>query len=1369
MSKFDYNTGEYIIIYAYSLPDVRTHVGHLKIGKASIKFSDYARADGNTDAAIENAARERIKDQVGTADLNYNLEFVRLAIKNDGKSFMDYDVHEVLQRSGFPKIQHTEEKHTGEWFAVTLETVENAFKAVQEGRKSLNPNEIIEKRSEISFYKGSQDKAIEETLTAIQKGKKHFLWDAKMRFGKTLTSLEVVRRMQYGKVLIITHRPEVSNEWFEAFNTLFAGTNYRFGSRTKGEPIRNLQNHFLRGSNGENVNPFIYFASIQYLRHQVKSEEKLAIMREDWDMLIIDEADEGVKTTLADEVISQIKRDFTLMLSGTPFNLLEDYDESEIFSWDYTKEQELKRNWDKKYPGEPNPYYKLPRLSIFTYELDKYLETSEFGFIYDKAFNFKEFFRTDSNGDFIHEKYIYQFLDLITTPSDSNFPYSSSDYRNNLRHTLWIVPGVKEARALEKLLDKHVIFGMRDNTGRRIFNVANVAGDGNEEVAEKESRKLVRQAITDDPLSSYSITISCGKMTRGVSVPEWSAVFMLSNTSSASTYLQTIFRAQTPWEYQGRIKTECFVFDFAPDRTLNVIAETMRIKKKAPTPEEVKKALGEFLNFCPLSCVKEGRMTQFSTSQLLRAIKQVAIQKVTRNGFDDTRLYNLENLSRCTDEELEDFAMLNRIVGQSSGVKDENKIKMADNGFTDEEYEQAEQAEQKKREKKQLTPEEEELLRRKREIAEQRRTRISILRGISIRMPMLVYGCRIASDGHEIQANEEISLEQFIENVDDESWIEFMPEGVTKEMLRTKFAKYYDDEVFIGAGIEIRLRALAADLLAPSERVMEIGEIFKSFKNPDKETVLTPWKVVNAHISSTLGGADFNHIIELEEDVDQKGERLGLPNWVNRGEVSKLWGDANAKILEINSKSGLYPLLCAYNFYSQALAAAIRDEKKSEEDVFRQLWNSILAKNIYVLTKSPMAKTITERTLAGYTDAKTNVVYIPRLIEKLKDKDYNLNKELAVEFGLEGAEMLKFDAVVGNPPYNETIGKSKAQTQSNTSWIYQYFQYSADKLGSLTCLIYPFGGWFDSPSSLGGLGELILSDGHTISVDAYEGTTDRRAWYRTDRDPQPVFGTSANLSAGVSIVFRDLDHYHQTFSYSNRIYTDERVKVDIKDWEALVPNPVFLKIAGKLFGRKLYDRIKKGIFGIESYFVEQNADKVSDNATDWNDPVMLLANDKSGSSGRTQVFWTDKSSLPKGQEYTSKHKVITTSAYPKKSIVSGSPTVTNVKKRLNELVEYLPNNSAFGASRIALFMSDDENECQNFLKYVKTNFFAALTIQEPNKRSSFGFVIPDQDFSNNSDINWGKNTNEISRQLYKKYGLEQNEIDFLEGNAQETK
>lgn len=1346
MSKFDYNVGEYIIVYAYDLPNVTTHIGHLKIGKASIKFSDYANAE-NKDDAIEMAARARIKEQLGTADLNYDLVFCNLAIDQDGKSFMDHEIHSILQRSGFPKVQHTEEKTNGEWFAVSLETVKNAFEAAKHNRKSLNPNEIITESNEINFRKGSQTKAIEKTIAAIEKGKKHFLWDAKMRFGKTLTSLEIARRMSYGKVLIITHRPEVNNDWFNDFNALFAGTSYRFGSRNRGEDIADLQKRCIRKPDGTCENPFVYFASIQYLRHQVKSPEKLAILREDWDMLIIDEADEGVKTALADETISQIKRNFTLMLSGTPFNLLEDYNDDEIFSWDYTSEQELKAKWDELYPGEPNPYYKLPRLSIYTYKLDKYLGTNEFENLYDKAFNFKEFFRTDQEGNFIHEKYVHKFLDLITTPSESNFPYSSVEFRNNLRHTLWIVPGVKEARALEKLLREHPIFGMKDNAGKYYFNIANVAGDGNEEVAEKESRKLVRKAITEDPLSSYSITISCGKMTRGVSVPEWSAVFMLSNTSSASTYLQTIFRAQTPWEYEGILKTECFVFDFAPDRTLNVVAETMKIKKKSPTKEEVKEATGKFLNFCPVISATDGKMEEFSTQRLLHAIKRVAIQKVTRNGFDDNRLYNLENLSRCTDEELADFAELNRIVGQSSGVKDENKIIMADNGFTDEEYEQAEEAEKQRREKKPLTPEQEELLRRQQEIAKQRRTRISILRGVSIRMPMLIYGCKVDQNGHEIKADEEITLEQFIDNVDDASWQEFMPEGVTKEMLRTKFAKYYDEEVFIGAGIDIRLRALAADYLAPSERVMEIGEIFKSFKNPDKETVLTPWKVVNTHISSTLGGADFNHIIELDEEVDKKGEKLGLPNWEDQGEVTKIWSDENAKVLEINSKSGLYPLLCAYDFYDQALARTIHSKHTDEEDVFRQLWDEILNKNIYVLTKSPMAKTITERTLAGYTGTKTNVVYIPDLVERLRDEKFDLNKELADEFGLEGAEMLKFDAVVGNPPYQEMNAKNKMSRS-----IYPDFVRASKKIGNRASLVMP-ARWMSGENGpyreTQGFIDIMVADNHLVKFTLFPKSTD-------------VF-SGVDIKGGICYWLWDSSYDSDLVNYNvvedGNIFSD---KVSFQQFDnIIVRSPQLISIIKKVFDKPVKpDSFKRMVsswnpFGfVSDLFTKnnENVSRISESPEASDDYVIhgLLKN-------KRVLRYIPNFELKKNLEGAKSWKVFLPRANGSGAFgeTFSSPMVGAPMTICTDTFLQIGSFS-------------NETEAQNLLKYIKTKFFRTMVgIRKTavfNYKDCFEFV-PILNFRYEDGIDWTKSVSEIDYQLYKKYNLSDEEISFIESKV----
>ncbi len=360
---------------------------------------------------------------------------------------------------------------------------------------------------------------------------------------------------------------------------------------------------------------------------------------------------------------------------------------------------------------------------------------------------------------------------------------------------------------------------------------------------------------------------------------------------------------------------------------------------------------------------------------------------------------------------------------------------------------------------------------------------------------------------------------------------------------------------------------------------------------------------------------------------------------------------------------------------------------------------------------------------------------------------------------------MKFDFVIGNPPYQESKERTKTQTQGNSNWIYQFFQTEADKICNCSCLIYPFGGWFDSPESLNGLGNTILKDKHTISIRAYEGTSDRRAWYRTDKLPKPIFGNNANLSAGVSIVLRDRKT-HDSIKYSNRVYSDDVVSIDTDSSDALPPNPVFIKINSKIYGEKLCSQIKKGIFGVESNFVELNPNKVSQNASDWANPITLLTNDKSGSAGRATYYKTDIKNISKGREYIPLYKVVMTSAYPKKSIMSGGMSIENIKRRLKELIEVLGPNSAFGRSRLSLFMSETKDECNNFIKYTQTNFFAGLALQEPNRTSSFGYIIPTQDFTSNSDIDWNKSIEEIDKQLYKKYNFTKEDIAFIENNEE---
>jgi len=1026
-------TFSYGVIYVYSIPDER-HKGRLKIGGATLTTSN------PTQENIDSVAHQRIKQQTKTADIPYRLEHAELAVTNDGNYFSDNYVHEVLIRSGYSRKAVSNRNSRSEWFEISLEVAKNAIQTVKEGRIALTSEERVPFQISQFSFRPNQLDAINKTTKAIRKNRKHFLWNAKMRFGKTSAAMQVAKENQMKKVLIVTHRPSVSADWFDDFNKVLAVANYEYASKTKGQNISDL----VRGNKA-----FVYFASLQDLRGSKrvvndtsaksratgfdKNEE---VFDTTWDMLIVDEAHEGTQSDLGDATFSKIPNNFTLKLSGTPFNILHKHEEEDIYTWDYVMEQEEKLNWDERNPGVPNPYAELPALSVFTYDIDAFANHignlgENFHDALDGAFKFHEFFRThkDSEGndvaEFVHESMIVKFLDLLVDDRlKTKFPYATVEYRNYNKHSLWLLPNrVKVIEAMERVLKEHPVFGSNE------FGIVNISGNNhNDDEEDKDAKNRVTNAIQNH---DYTITLTGQRLTTGASIPEWSAVLMMSDTNSATTYLQTAFRCQTPAKIEGKLKTQGYVFDFAPDRTLKLVAEAIELNHKSGktnSPEQ-KEAMRQFLNFCPILAAEGGTMKPYDVGAMLVQLKKAIIERVSRNGFDDPKLYN-DELLKLDELDIARFNTLKDIVGKSTR-EHVNEIEVNNLGMTDLQTKQAEEVVRKKKQKQGLSEEEKEKLRKLKEAREQKQKAINILRAVSIRMPMLVYGANIS-------IRDNITLQKFIELVDEESWQEFMPAGLTKEQFR-EFTKYYDEEVFRGVAHSIRAKAFDCDDLLPTERIQAISEIFSTFKNPDKETVLTPWSVVNMHMTKAFGGHDFSSGV-----IDKKGR----PEWKSNDIDTSIWAQDDTKILEINSKSGLYPLLAAYNVYSRRLKAK-KKNRKPEEKIFRQVWNKVLAENIYVLCKSPMAKSITIRTLAGYSGAKTNIVYIKDLVKKLQQKDsfkdYLLRNELFKKFNLRNN--MKFTAVVGNPPYQG----------DNHQQIYPYFYLTAREIGENVSLIFPTG------------------------------------------------------------------------------------------------------------------------------------------------------------------------------------------------------------------------------------------------------------------------------------------------------------------------
>ncbi len=1314
-----HETFSYGVVYVYSIPDDK-HKGRIKIGGATVSSLRPTREE------IEAAARARIDQQTKTADIQYVLEHAELAVTNNNKYFSDIDVHEVLIRSGFSRRSENTRNTRSEWFEINLETAKNAINATKEDRKALK---TVEKTGKEHFefpFRPNQLDAIERTNKAIKQKRRHFLWNAKMRFGKTSAAMQVAKENGMQKVLIVTHRPSVSADWYDDFNKVFSGTEYEYSSKTKGEIIKK------RLSGGK---PFVYFTSLQDLRlsETVVSDETSGskskgfkknqeIFDTKWDMLIVDEAHEGTQSNLGDTTLSKIPNNFMLELSGTPFNIIHKREEDEVYTWDYVMEQYEKIHWDENYPGTPNPYAELPALAMFTYDIDKY--SSHIGNLggftdqLDGAFKFHEFFRVekDSEGNdtprFIHEEMVNKFLDLLVDDKQSTrFPFSTEEYRSYNKHSLWLLPNrTKVIEAMEKLLKNHPVFGR--------FGIVNISGDAKEDdSADTDAKTRVTSAIKN---SEYTITLTGQRLTTGASIPEWTAVFMLSDTGSATTYLQTAFRCQTPAKIDGKLKTQGYVFDFAPDRTLKLVAEAIELNHKSGktnSPEQ-KQAMGDFLNFCPIIAAEGGVMKPYDVSGMLVQLKKAIIERVSRNGFDDPKLYN-DELLQLDEVDINNFNNLRGIIGSSTAERT-NEININEHGMDKLETQKAEEAERKKKKNQQLTDEEKLLLRQLKEAREQKNSAISILRAVSIRMPMMVYGANVS-------IREDITLQKFIDLVDDESWREFMPAGLSKDTFR-EFTKYYDEEVFRGVTHSIRAKAFDYDGLLPTERVQAIAEIFGTFKNPDKETVLTPWNVVNMQMNLTLGGSDFRSIIKSK------------PEWKSQGEVTNKWSQDDAKILEINSKSGLYPLLAAYNIYSRQLIKC----KKSEDKVHRQLWNTVLAKNIFVLCKSPMAATITRRTLAGYSNAETNVVYVKNLVQKLRQEDiykgYNVNKELQEKFRIEGNEV-KFTAVVGNPPYQE---EAKGGSSSDDP-IYHLFMEEAYKLADKVSLITPARFLFNAGKTPKPWINKMLHDKH-LKVVHFEQKSSK------------VF-PNTDIKGGIVITYRDTE---QDFGEIG-VFTN---------FSEL--GTILLKVQSK--NEKTIDKIitGRGVYRLtEIALVEYPEIENIQSAGHKNDvgsgalkilkDIVLFESKPIDNKEYVQVigllnnqrvyFWIDRRYLSNPVNFE-KYKVI----LPKANGSGAIGEILSTPLIGEPLIGYTETFIGIGAF-------DTEFEAQAALKYTKSKFartmLGILKITQDNPRDKWS-KVPIQNFTESSDIDWSQSSSDIDKQLFAKYDLNEDEISFIE-------
>lgn len=651
-----------------------------------------------------------------------------------------------------------------------------------------------------------------------------------------------------------------------------------------------------------------------------------------------------------------------------------------------------------------------------------------------------------------------------------------------------------------------------------------------------------------------------------------------------------------------------------------------------------------------------------------------------------------------------------------------NQVDINSQGLNNEEYEEKEKLEKKP--KKELTEEELKRLEELKKKTKNREAAISILRGISIRMPLLIYGAELSDE------NQEITIDNFASLIDPQSWEEFMPKGVTKQKFNS-FKKYYDPEIFCAAGKRIRAMARAADKLSIEERIERITDIFSTFRNPDKETVLTPWRVVNMHLGDCLGGYNF-YDTEYQNVISE-------PRFIDKGEVTAEVFSPESRILEINSKSGLYPLYMAYGIYRARVKASLFAVETIEEQ--QTVWDKVIAENIFVICKTPMAKSITKRTLAGFRKAKTNMWAPEDLINKIKNQSELFIKKV---HDLIGKDM-KINAIVGNPPYQINDGSGASDDAANP--IYQIFVRIAKQIRpEYFSLIMPSKWMIGGKAVLKPFRKEMMEDKHIASIYDYE-------------DSGECFN-GQHIDGGICYFLWSNKHNgklrytyistNKEFFVSTRFLSDGNSDIVIRDnrrQSIIAKTSTNCSLFKEIVSLTQPFGIRKDLFNSPERYPLSNLQ-----AEPFYGSVKIYGVKGVKGGARRTIGYISPKIITKNKAAVNKYKLFFTTSY---STNAFNPPETIIGEQ----------NSVCTETFLLIGPFDTEIEQKNCYKYICTNFFKTLlffgrgTMQV--SQDVFRFV-PLQDFTSLSDIDWNKSILEIDNQFSAKYHLSNEEIAFVE-------
>lgn len=738
-------------IYAYKLLGVDSHKGYLKVG-----YTD-------------RTAKERIDEQLHTSKIRYEIVLTESAMTNDGSCFTDKNVHKLLERKGFHRLNPLDK--TDEWFDCSMEDVKAAILSLRTGLEN------VENRTQSFGMRPEQFRAVKQTKSYFEQAVKEepnripkFLWNAKMRFGKTFASYQLAKKMNLSRILVLTFKPAVESAWREDLVSHIDFEGWQFISNKDARNNNlNIDHEFSRADKSK---PIVVFGSFQDLLGtnesggiKTKNEFIHATL---WDLVIFDEYHFGAWKERAKELFEKedeenevdfdaekyqkdeasnainetwlpISTKYYLFLSGTPFRAINngEFIEEQIFNWTYSDEQRTKAYWK----GADNPYLSLPRMVMLTYRMPDQIQDVARQGEFDE-FDLNLFFAAEGKGDsarFKYENEVQKWLDLIRgayLPASIDdlrlgqdkrppMPFSDARLLGLLSHTLWFLPNVASCFAMANLLKQ------RQNRFYHDYNVIVCAGTG---AGIGLDALYPVQACMGNPLKTKTITLTCGKLTTGVTVKPWTGIFMLRNLKSPETYFQAAFRVQSPWEVRNEtgdktiMKKECYVFDFALDRALRQISDySCRLDINESNPEA---KVGEFIKFLPVLAYDGSSMKEVNAQDILDIALAGTSATLLAKRWESALLVNVDNdtLKRLLDSpeamkalmNIEGFRNLNNdlttIINKSEAVKKAKK----------------EKTEASQKEKKELSDEEKEIKSKRKQIQEK-------LIKFATRIPVFMY------------------------------------------------------------------------------------------------------------------------------------------------------------------------------------------------------------------------------------------------------------------------------------------------------------------------------------------------------------------------------------------------------------------------------------------------------------------------------------------------------------------------------------------------------------------------------------------------------------------------------------------------------